>query len=118
MRLMPLGSAVLVLVMSGPSFAQEWTEFASREEHFTITFPGQPKVTETTWTSQFGTILPARIPPPGMVGIAEDQVVRLAADPFGGEPLPLGRGERPGMLATPGERGGQREDQREKPHRR
>lgn len=61
MRLMPLGSAVLVLVMSGPSFAQEWTEFASREEHFTITFPGQPKVTETTWTSQFGTILPARI---------------------------------------------------------
>jgi hypothetical protein len=54
-----------------------------------------------------------------MVGIAEDQVVRLAADPFGGEPLPLGRGERPGMLATPGERGGQREDQREsKPRRR
>src|SRR6185503_9997586 len=49
------------------------------------------------------TILPARIPLPGMVGIAEDQVVRLAADPFGGEPLPLGRGERPGMLATPGE---------------
>lgn len=61
MRLMPFVSAALVLAMRGTSFAQDWTEFASREERFSITFPGQPKVTETTWTSQFGTILPARI---------------------------------------------------------
>jgi hypothetical protein len=61
MRLMPLMSSALVLAMSGTSFAQEWTEFASPEEHFTITFPGQPKVTETTWMSQFNAILPARI---------------------------------------------------------
>jgi hypothetical protein len=61
MRLTPLISAALLLAMSGTSFAQEWTEFASPEEHFTITFPGQPKVTETTWISQFGVILPARI---------------------------------------------------------
>src|SRR5262245_40007069 len=61
MRLMPLVSAALVLAMSASLFAQEWTEFASREERFTITFPGQPKITETTWISQFGTILPARI---------------------------------------------------------
>lgn len=61
MRLMPLISSALVLAMSGTSFAQEWTEFVSREEHFTITFPGQPTVTETMWTSQFNAILPARI---------------------------------------------------------
>jgi hypothetical protein len=61
MRLMPLMSSALVLAMSGTSFAQEWTEFSSREDHFTIAFPGQPKVTETTWTSQFSAILPARI---------------------------------------------------------
>lgn len=61
MRLMPLISSALVLALSGTSFAQEWTEFVSKEEHFTITFPGQPKVTETTWTSQFNAILPARI---------------------------------------------------------
>jgi hypothetical protein len=61
MRLMPLMSATLVLAMSGTSLAQEWTEFASPEEHFTVTFPGKPKVTETTWISQFGVILPARI---------------------------------------------------------
>jgi hypothetical protein len=61
MRLTPLMSAVLVLALSGTSFAQEWIEFASPEERFSITFPGQPKVTETTWISQFGTILPARV---------------------------------------------------------
>ena len=61
MRLMLLMSSALVLAMSGTSFAQEWTEFVSREDRFTITFPGQPTVTETTWTSQFSAILPARI---------------------------------------------------------
>ena len=61
MRLMPLLSSALVLAMSGTSFAQEWTEFSSPEDRFTVTFPGQPTVTETTWTSQFSAILPARI---------------------------------------------------------
>jgi hypothetical protein len=56
MRLMLLMSSALVLAMSGTSFAQEWTEFVSREDRFTITFPGQPTVTETTWTSQFSAI--------------------------------------------------------------
>lgn len=61
MRLMPLLSSVLVLALSGTSYAQDWIEFSSPEEHFTITFPGQPKVTETTWTSQFSAVLPARV---------------------------------------------------------
>ena len=61
MRLIPLMSSALVLAMSGTSFAQEWVEFVSRDDRFTITFPGQPTVTETTWTSQFSAILPARI---------------------------------------------------------
>ena len=61
MRLMPLLSSALVLAMSGTSFAQEWTEFSSPEDRFTVTFPGQPTVTETTWMSQFHAILPARI---------------------------------------------------------
>src|SRR5215510_1372693 len=61
MRLMPLLSSALVLTMSGTSFAQDWTEFSSKEDQFSIVFPGQPKVTETTWTSQFGAILPAHV---------------------------------------------------------
>jgi len=61
MRLMPLISAALVLFISGPSVAQEWVEFTSREERFTCVFPAQPKVTETAWTSEYGAVLPARV---------------------------------------------------------
>jgi hypothetical protein len=61
MRLIPLVSAALVLFVSGPAFTQEWIEFVSEEEHFTCVFPAQPAVTETTWMSQFGAVLPARV---------------------------------------------------------
>lgn len=61
MRLLPLTSVVLLLAMSTSSFAQDWTEFSSREDQFAITFPGQPKVTTGTWTSQYGAILPTHI---------------------------------------------------------
>ena len=61
MRLMPLVLAALVLSVSRPSFAQEWIEFASQEERFTCLFPTQPKVTETTWTSEYGAVLPVHV---------------------------------------------------------
>jgi len=52
---------VFVLALSVSAVAQEWTEFASREDGFTCVFPGQPKVTQTTFRSQFGADLPARV---------------------------------------------------------
>jgi len=61
MRLMPLMSSALVLALSGTSFAQEWADFAAREDRFAVNFPGQPKITDTTWTSQVGVVLPARV---------------------------------------------------------
>ena len=61
MRLTPLVSAAFVLSMSGPSFAQEWIEFASRQDRFTCNFPSQPTVTESTYRSEFGADLPARV---------------------------------------------------------
>ena len=51
----------LILCGSVLAFAQEWIEFANREERLTCLFPAQPKITETAWTSEFGAILPARI---------------------------------------------------------
>jgi hypothetical protein len=56
-----LVSSVLVLSLAGSAFAQEWDEFVSKDERFSCNFPGKPTITETTWTSQFGAILPARI---------------------------------------------------------
>src|SRR5213593_420704 len=61
MRLTPLVSAAVVLSMSGASFAQEWIEFANREDRFTCNFPSPPKVTEITYRSEFGADLPARV---------------------------------------------------------
>ena len=51
MRLMPVIAAALVLSTSHLSYAQEWIEFASRHNRFTCLFPGQPKITETTYHS-------------------------------------------------------------------
>src|SRR6266704_6939686 len=54
-------SIILMFSISGPLFAQEWMEFASREDRFTCLFPEQPKVTETTYRSEYGADLPARV---------------------------------------------------------
>ncbi len=61
MRLMPFILATLILSVPGHAFAQEWIEFSSREDRFTSNFPGQPTVTQTTWTSEYGASLPARV---------------------------------------------------------
>jgi hypothetical protein len=61
MRCIPLISISAVLSVSGPLLAQEWIEFASREDRFTCNFPTQPKVTETIYRSQHEADLPARV---------------------------------------------------------
>ena len=60
-RATSLISSALVVALSTAVFAQEWEEFLSPDERFTCNFPGKPTITETTWTSQFGAVLPARI---------------------------------------------------------
>lgn len=61
MRLMSLLSAAVILWLSGPAAAQEWIEFASTQDRFTLNFPGQPKIEETTYMSEYGAELPARV---------------------------------------------------------
>jgi hypothetical protein len=60
MRLTPL-LAASVLVLSSTVSAQDWIEFANRQDRFTCNFPGQPNVKETTYRSQHEADLPARI---------------------------------------------------------
>ena len=61
MRLRSFIAAALFLSVAGPAFAQEWIEFKSVDDRFTANFPSQPTITQTTWTSQFGADLPARV---------------------------------------------------------
>ena len=62
MFLRSCAAAAFVLLLSGPALAQvEWKEFTSQQDRFTANFPGDPKVTETKFTSQFGHQLNARV---------------------------------------------------------
>ena len=61
MRSIPLVSAALLLSFSGPLFAQEWIEYANREDRFTANFPSQPKIANSIYRSQMGADLPARV---------------------------------------------------------
>ena len=61
MRAIAAVSVALVLFVSALASAQEWTEFVSREDGFRVDFPGQPKVQETTFTSEYSYTLPARV---------------------------------------------------------
>ncbi len=61
-------SAVFIMSAATPAFAQEWADFVSREDGFKLNFPAAPKVTETTYTSEYGADLPARV-----YSVARDQ---------------------------------------------
>jgi hypothetical protein len=61
MRFSPLVAAILLLSLSTPASAQEWIEYVSKEDRFTGNFPGQPRVTQTTYTTQYGAELPTRV---------------------------------------------------------
>ena len=61
MRLIPAVAAALLLSIPAPAFAQEWVEFASREDRFTCNFPSPPTITQTIYKSEFGADLPAGV---------------------------------------------------------
>ena len=54
-------ACVFALLVSRPALAQEWTEYKAVRDGFQALFLGQPRVTETTWKSQAGFNLPARV---------------------------------------------------------
>jgi hypothetical protein len=54
-------AAAFSLVLAGTGFAQEWTTFTSRTDSFAANFPGQPRVEETTYRSEYFLTLPSRI---------------------------------------------------------
>src|SRR5215510_7550015 len=61
MRFALIASA-LVLSISAPAFAQDdYTEFVSKEDFFTITFPGKPVQTDGTWLTEYFVNLPSKV---------------------------------------------------------
>ena len=50
-----------VLWLSGSAFAQDWDNYVNTQDGFSVNFPGAPRVTETTFKSEYGADLPARV---------------------------------------------------------
>jgi hypothetical protein len=61
MRLIPLVSAAFVLLLSGPALAQEWIEYVSRADFFSVNFPGQPEIRDVTFATEYGLDLPGHV---------------------------------------------------------
>ena len=61
MRLIPAIAAVLSLFISCPSFAQGWIEYSSQVDFFTINFPGEPRVQDITYDTEYFITLPGRV---------------------------------------------------------
>ena len=58
-RLIP--AALILMVLSTTANAQEWVDFTSREDRFTVNMPGQPKVETIQWPSEYGLVFPGRV---------------------------------------------------------
>ncbi len=61
MRRIALITAMFSLLTAGPVFAQEWIEFASQRDFFTVNFPSEPKVQDITYDTEYRITLPARV---------------------------------------------------------
>ena len=60
MRLTRLIPAAFILCSSGPVFAQGWIEYASPADFFGVNLPGEPRIEDTTYTTEYEAVLPAR----------------------------------------------------------
>jgi len=58
MRSILLITTVLILVMAAPSLAQEWTDYTSKTDFFHVNFPGDPKVQDINYQTEYGITLP------------------------------------------------------------
>jgi len=61
MRLIPLIAAALSLFASAPSFAQDWIEYDNKVDFFSVNLPGQPKVRDITYRTEYDIALPGRV---------------------------------------------------------
>ena len=61
MRFPGIVAVALILTVAPPASAQEWTTYTNRLDRFEVNFPGQPKVDEIKWPSEYGAVFPGRV---------------------------------------------------------
>ncbi|HEX2461748.1 MAG TPA: antibiotic biosynthesis monooxygenase [Vicinamibacterales bacterium] len=111
MRTSALLALILVVTVAPPAVGQDWVEYINREDGFRVDFPGQPNVQQTSWASEYGYTLPARVYSASRGrerysitvvdyrGVEAQGVARANACPAGAEPC---RGGQAGSVIGPG----------------
>ncbi len=54
-------AGITVLLVAATLHAQEWSTYSNRIDRFEVNFPGQPKVEEIKWPSEYGAVFPGRV---------------------------------------------------------
>jgi hypothetical protein len=54
-------AAGLILLVSGPSFSQDWTQYSSKTDFFAVDFPREPKIQDITYPTEYGIKLPGHL---------------------------------------------------------
>jgi hypothetical protein len=54
-------TAVSFFLLASSAFAQAWTTYVDRQRQFTINFPVRPVVSDTTYQTASGSMVPARV---------------------------------------------------------
>lgn len=89
---------ILIVSLSSPALAQ-YEEFISREDGFRATFPGTPTVATTTYESEYGSDLPAKVytvvrgPARYTVTVADYRDIQRLADERAKATCPTGYGD-------------------------
>ena len=61
MRLFQLAAGALVLSLQAVPAHAQWSQYLAFDDRFSIDFPGVPSIEETTYTTEYGLTLPARV---------------------------------------------------------
>ena len=68
MRRMSLATAVALVALASPAFAQEWVQFVSQKDFFGVNFPVEPKQQDITYTTGYTDAWKFPTPPPATLG--------------------------------------------------
>jgi len=61
MRELRVIGASLALILAWPALAQDWITYTSMQDHFRVHVPCEFGVTDSTWPSEYGAVMPSRI---------------------------------------------------------
>jgi hypothetical protein len=61
MRRLGIVAAAFLVLAADRAAAQEWATYTNRVDRFEVNFPGEPKVEDIKWPSEYGAVFPGRV---------------------------------------------------------